>query len=333
MVFDNFIFGHPWFLLLLLLLPLLAWRQHRQRDKALPMVRLSSLAFAAPQLSASPRRYLPVLRFSGLFLLILALARPQTVLNRDDSFSEGIDIMISMDISHSMLAKDFQPDRLEAAKKVALDFIDKRQYDRIGLVVFSGESFTQCPLTTDHKILKQLLSNLQCGMVENGTAIGMGLANAVRRLQQSTAKSKIIILLTDGVNNAGYTSPQQAMEAAKTLGIKVYTIGIGTVGRAPMPVDVNPAGGYIYAMTEVEIDEELLKLIASNTGGQYFRATNLEEFENIYNQIDQLEKTKIEKTAFRQYKEHYYYFVALALLLLLSEWLLGKTVFKTMVEG
>ena len=328
----SFSFANPWFLLGLPLVWVLVWWQHRSRWQNQAVVWLGR---PLPSFGVGGGRgILPLLRLLGLSLAVLALARPQTSLQRDNAFAEGIDIMIAMDVSHSMLARDFEPDRLVAAKEVAARFIQKRPYDRIGLVAFSGESFTQCPLTTDHKILTQLLMGLQCGLVENGTAIGMGLANAVRRLESSTAKSKIVILLTDGENNTGYISPEQAMQAAQNLGIKVYTIGVGTRGRAPTPISINPStGGYMYALTEVDIDEALLEDIASRTQGQYFRATDMETFENIYDRIDELEKTKIEKTSFRQYREHFWYFVLLAFLVLLAEWLLSKTRYKTLVEG
>jgi Ca-activated chloride channel family protein len=205
-----------------------------------------------------------------------------------------------------MLAKDFNPDRLEVSKRVAIEFVDKRPYDRIGLAVFAGESFTQCPLTTDHRVVKDFLGSLQCGVLQDGTAIGMGLAAGVNRLKDSETKSKVIILLTDGVNNAGYIKPITAAEIAKEFDVRVYTIGIGTVGDALAPLSRREDGRYVFGMTRVEIDEELLNQIASMTGGQYYRATSAESLERIYAEIDLLEKTDMEVTAFNRYSEEYY---------------------------
>jgi Ca-activated chloride channel family protein len=226
-----------------------------------------------------------------------------------------------------MLAKDFNPDRLEASKEVASQFISGRPTDRIGLVVFSGESFTQCPLTTDHAVLINLFKDIQCGMIEDGTAIGMGLATAVTRLKDSDAKSKVIILLTDGVNNRGSVAPLTAAEIAKTFGIRVYTIGVGTMGKALAPV--NTAFGLQYAYVPVEIDEPILRKIASDTGGKYFRATDNEKLRSIYAEIDKLEKSKIEYTDFTKRNDEYFFLLVLAGFLLIIEVFARFTIFKT----
>lgn len=273
-----------------------------------------------------------ILQSLAILLLILAMARPQSVLRKDNVNAEGIDIVMAMDVSSSMLAKDFEKDRLDASKRVAQDFVNRREHDRIGLVLFAGESYTQCPLTSDHGVLNQFLSKLECGLIAEGTAIGMGLANATRRLQKSQAKSKIVILLTDGINNAGYIQPLQAVEAAKKYGIKVYTVGVGTQGRARAPIARKPNGSFVYGWTEVEIDEKLLSQIASETGGQYFRATDMAALEDIYNQIDQMERTKIEKTTFRRYREEFHRFVLAAVLIVFLYLVLANTVFRTIVQ-
>lgn len=263
--------------------------------------------------------------------IIVALARPQLPLQSIDIQSEGIDIMLAMDVSSSMLAQDFSPDRLEASKQVAADFINRRPNDRIGLISFSGESYTRCPLTTDHVVLQELLSTMQCGLIGDGTAIGMGLANAVKRLKDSKAVSKVAILLTDGVNNAGYASPPQAAEAAQKLGVRVYAVGMGTRGKARSPIAINARGEYIYGFTQVEIDEALLQDIAQKTGGQYFRATDMKSLEAIYNEIDRLERSKIESTAVKRYEERFHKWLWTALLLLGAAYTLQMVVFKSIV--
>ena len=273
---------------------------------------------------------LPVIRALAFALLVIAMARPQESLKEEDIKAEGIDIVLVMDLSSSMLARDFTPDRLEVSKEVAAQFVDKRPYDRIGLAVFSGEAFTQCPLTTDHGVVKDFLQNLKCGILEDGTAIGMGLATAVNRLKDSESVSKVVILLTDGVNNSGYIQPMTAAQIASQFDVKVYTIGIGSVGEALTPVSVRSDGRYIFGLARVEIDEQLLKEIAEMTGGDYFRATSKEGLEEIYNKIDQLEKTEIEVTTIRRYSEEFYVFAGLGLLLLILELLLRYTVFRAL---
>lgn len=272
---------------------------------------------------------LPLLRMITLVLLIIALARPQSVEKEEEITADGIDIMLVMDLSSSMLAQDFKPDRLEVSKRVASEFVSKREFDRVGLAVFAGEAFTQTPLTTDHRVVQEFLSNLDVGILEDGTAIGMGLATAINRLKDSDAKSKVIILLTDGDNNAGYIQPLTATEIAQEFNIKIYTIGVGTVGNALTPVSRRSDGRYIFGLTSVKIDESLLRQIAEMTGGQYFRATTAESLQDIYNEIDQLEKTEIEVTSIRRYSEEFYVFVFVGLLYILLEVILRYTVFRT----
>jgi Ca-activated chloride channel family protein len=260
--------------------------------------------------------------------IIVALARPQSSFGSQKVTTEGIDIMIAFDISGSMLAEDFKPNRIDAAKRVAVDFIDGRPNDRIGLVIFAGESFTQCPLTTDHAVLKNLFAGIQSGMLVDGTAIGEGLATAVIRIRDSKAKSRVIILLTDGVNNMGEISPLTAGEIASLYGIRVYAIGVGTHGHAPYPV--RTPFGIHYQNMPVDIDEEVLKKIADETGGKYFRATNNNKLREIYAEIDLMEKTKIEVMEFRHKYERFYPFVMLSLLCLIVERLSRYTFLKTL---
>jgi Ca-activated chloride channel family protein len=262
----------------------------------------------------------------ALALLIIVLARPQSTDRFQDVSTEGIDIVLALDISGSMLARDFKPDRLEASKNVATEFISGRPYDRIGLVVFSGESFTQCPLTTDHAVLINLMREIQSGMIEDGTAIGMGLATAVNRIKDSEAKSKVIILLTDGVNNRGEIAPATAAGIAKTFGIRVYTIGVGTQGMAPYPVQT-PFGTQ-YQNMPVEIDEDILKEIAQTTGGRYFRATDNDKLVQVYNEIDKLEKSKIDVKQFIRKEEKYLNIAISAFSLLVLEILLRNTILR-----
>jgi Ca-activated chloride channel family protein len=260
--------------------------------------------------------------------LIIVLARPQKTDKFQDVSTEGIDIVLTQDISGSMLARDFKPDRLEAAKNIATEFISGRPYDRIGLVVFSGESFTQCPLTTDHAVLINLLREIQSGMIEDGTAIGMGLATAVNRIKDSQAKSKVIILLTDGVNNKGEIAPATAAGIAKTFGIRVYTIGVGTQGMAPYPVQT--PYGMQYQNMPVEIDEEILQQISQTTGGKYFRATDNDSLEKIYKEIDKLEKSKIDVKQFSRKEERYMIPALIAFCLLVIEIITRNTIFKNL---
>jgi len=274
------------------------------------------------------RYILFALRAIAVTLLIIVVARPQKTDIIQDVTTEGIDIILTLDISGSMLARDFRPDRLEASKNVATEFISGRPYDRMGLVVFSGESFTQCPLTTDHAVLINLMREVQSGMIEDGTAIGMGLATAVNRIKDSEAKSKVIILLTDGVNNRGEIAPATAADIAKTFGIRVYTIGVGTQGMAPYPVQT-PVG-IQYQNMPVEIDEEILKEIAGKTGGMYFRATDNNKLIQVYNEIDKMEKSKIDVRQFTRKEEKYLIPAIIAFCFLAFESLVRVTIYKNL---
>lgn len=269
------------------------------------------------------------LRMIGLALLIMAIARPTSNKSWKNVNTEGIDIMLATDVSASMLAKDFEPNRLEAAKKVASNFIDGRPNDRMGLVIYEGESFSQCPLTTDHRVLLDLLEGTETGMLKSGTAIGMGLATAVNRLKNSDAKSKVIILLTDGVNNRGKIAPKTAAKLAKEKGIRIYTIGVGSRGKALSPVGVYPNGKYEYKRVKVRIDEETLQEAARITNGAYFRATDNEKLKQIYERIDELEKSKIKVTEHSEKNEEYHAFLMIGGLLLLLDRLLIHTVHRS----
>lgn len=278
------------------------------------------------------RPILFILRILSISFLIIALARPQTSSETTKVKStEGIDIVLAIDISSSMLAKDLKPNRLEALKKVASQFIQDRNSDRIGLVLYSGESYTKVPTTSDHNIVIQSLNEITHGEIEDGTAIGMGLGTAINRLKDSKAKSKVIILMTDGVNNSGVIDPQSAAELAKEYKMKVYTIGIGTNGTALSPVAYNPDGSLQYAMAKVEIDEKLLQEIANITGGKYFRATDNQKLAQIYNEIDTLEKTKIEELKFYHYDEKFRIWAILAGICLLLEFVLRHTIFRSFI--
>jgi Ca-activated chloride channel family protein len=327
---ENYNFLAPYWLLGLALIPIMGVWYFTQREKRYANLNLPSLeAFGKSSLRGQLRIMLPILRTLTIATLFIAMARPQLTLKEEEITADGVDIMMVMDLSSSMLAQDFTPDRLEVSKAVAADFIDKRKYDRIGLAVFSGEAFTQCPLTTDHRVLKEFLGGLQCGILEDGTAIGMGLSTAVNRLKDSEAKSKIVILLTDGDNNAGYIKPMTAGEIARELDVKVYTIGIGSKGAAKTPVRRRSNGEYVYQMAQVNFDENLLRELSKMTGGQYFRAVSKEGLEEIYQIIDQLEKTKIEVTTIKRYSEEFYLFALLGIIFLVLEILLRYTIFRT----
>lgn len=274
------------------------------------------------------RHSLFVFRLAAIVFLIIALARPQTKTSWQNMTTEGIDIMVVLDVSGSMLAEDFKPNRLEAAKKLAVEFISGRKNDRIGLVVFSGESFTQCPLTTDHAVLKNLFMEIKNGMIEDGTAIGMGLANAVNRLKDSEAVSKVVILMTDGMNTAGSVPPITAGEIAREFGIRVYTIGIGTKGEAPYPFKT-PFGTTQYQYQKVDIDEETMTKIANMTGGNYYRATDNKKLKEIYQEIDLLEKSKVDVIEYRKKTESFLPLALMAGLFFLLEFLLRNTLFRS----
>ncbi len=327
---PDFVFKNPEMFWLLAVPMLLGVGYVLYQSKWNATVRLSSLRplQGAPTSWRYYLRHLPtILRLLAIGLIITALARPQSSESWSDKEVEGIDIVICTDISGSMRARDFKPDRLRAAKEVAAEFIASRPNDRIGLTIFAGESFTQCPLTTDHKVVANLLSDIKSGMLEDGTAVGLGLATSVARLKDSDAKSKVAILLTDGVNNSGEVSPQTAGEIAREFGIRVYTIGVGTRGQAPMPVQT-PFGEQTQMM-DVEIDEEVLTEIAQMTGGKYFRATNKVALADIYKEIDELEKTRISVIEFSEKNDEYLRFATLAGLLFLLEILLRYTVLRT----
>lgn len=319
-------FAYPWLLWLLLLLPLMiVWYVLRQKQQQ-SALKLSTLSIYKKQSTVKNTLiHLPfVIRLLTVALLILAIARPQSKNDEERVEGEGIDIMLCMDVSGSMLAEDFTPNRIEAAKEVAAKFIEGRKTDRIGLVIFSGESFTQCPLTTDHGVLISQVYGVRSGVLQDGTAIGSGLATGVERLKKSESKSKVVVLLTDGENNGGLIDPATAMEIAKTFNVKVYTIGVGTEGFATMPQQ-SAGGGITRTQEKVNIDEKLLKEIARQTGGAYFRAIDNESLQNIYSQIDQLEKTKIETSRFAKYAEEFYWLaIAAAVLLLIELWLRYK---------
>ncbi len=324
-----FTFKNPELFWLLLVLPLLIYRYWRVGAKQgeIQVSTLRGFADVKPSLRQRVRHLPFIFRLFAIACLVVALARPQSSARGQNVETEGIDIVLAMDISGSMLAEDFKPNRIEAAKKLAVEFIDSRQNDRIGLVVFSGESFTQCPLTTDHDVLKNLFGAIKSGMVLDGTAIGLGLSTAVTRLKDSQAKSKVVILLTDGVNNAGSVAPLTAAEIARTFGIRVYTIGIGTYGFAPYPVQT--PFGIQYQNLEVQIDEDVMKQIAQMTSGKYFRATSNTKLQEVYTEIDKLEKTKILVTEFRRYSEEFFPFAIAAAILLFVEFALRKTVLRS----
>ncbi len=328
-MFNDITFAYPWVLYSLIILPLMfIWYWFRGRKKE-PSINYSSLKIFK---SVSPNwkerlRHLPfILRCIAVGLFIVALARPQSFSSGENIYAEGIDIAMVLDISGSMLAEDFRPNRLDAAKNVIDEFIQGRSTDRIGLVIFSREAFTQCPLTIDYSVLRNLLKDIKSGMIEDGTAIGNAIANGVNRLKDSEAKSRIIILLTDGINNAGEVNPVSAAQIAKTFGIRIYTIGVGTRGEAPYPIQT--PFGLKYQMVPVEIDEAVLKEIASITNGQYYRATNNKTLEQIYNQIDKMEKTRVEVTSYRNAKELFYSWLVGGLVFLFLELGLSKTLLR-----
>ena len=331
-IIHNIEFSSPYWLLLLAIIPLmLLYKYYSKRQEIEPMT-FSTLESISGLYSWKEKaiKYLPTLRYLTLAALMLAMARPQQTLKEEVVKAEGIDIILAMDLSSSMLAKDFDPDRLTVSKEVAAKFVDKRVYDRIGLVVFAGDSFTQTPLTTDHNILKDFLANIECGMLDDGTAIGMGLATATNRLKNSKSKSKVIILLTDGVNNAGYIKPLTAAEIAEEYDMKIYTIGVGTTGAALTPVNRRNDGKFVFGMSKVNIDEKLLSEISKMTGGRYFRATDEAMLNSIYDEIDQLEKTEMEVNVFKRYKDIFRIPLMLAFGLLLLEFILRQTILRTL---
>ena len=314
--------------LAILLIPYIVWYIMKQK-KSEATIQISDAQVYAhtPKSYKNYLLHLPfILRNFALIMLIIVLARPQTSDSWQNTEIEGIDIMLAMDISTSMLAEDLKPNRLEAAKDVAAEFIAGRPNDNIGISLFAGESFTQCPLTVDHTVLLNLLKDMKCGLIEDGTALGMGIANATTRLKNSKAKSKVIILLTDGVNNKGDISPLTAAEIAKSFGIRIYTIGLGTNGMAPYPY---PMGGTThYVNVPVEIDENTLNQIAISTDGNYFRATSNSKLKEVYKEIDKLEKTKLNVKEFSKRQEEYRLFAWISFFCILIEILLRNTILK-----
>ncbi|WP_442265208.1 vWA domain-containing protein [Tenacibaculum sp. ZS6-P6] len=334
-MFNNFEFHNPEFLWLLIIVPLLALWLFSNRKKENTLLSVPNLKGFGTSGSLLPKLkpFLHVFRLLALAALIVALARPRNVsVSKKTKTNRGIDIVMAIDVSASMLAKDLKPNRLEALKRVAIDFVNRRPNDRIGIVVYAGESFTQTPITSDKSIVKRTISEIKWGQLEGGTAIGMGLGSAVNRLKESKAKSKVIILLTDGVNNAGFVDPKTATELAKEIGIKVYTIGIGTNGMAPFPWAKDPRTGKLsFRNQKVEIDEKLLQFIADETEGEYFRATDNTSLKEIYDEIDKLEKTKIEEFKYYNYTEKYRLLVILAGIFLILEFILRNTLFKSFI--
>ncbi|MBM2813599.1 MAG: hypothetical protein HW421_361 [Ignavibacteria bacterium] len=328
---SDMFFANPGYFLLLFIIPLMiVWYVYR-RKKQNPSLQISTwdgLKYSKSSARLRFRHLLFILRTIAVALIIVALARPQSSSSRKSVTTEGIDIILALDVSTSMLAEDFKPNRIEAAKKTALNFIENRIDDRLGLVIFSGESFTQCPITIDHDVLKNLFKDIKSGMIMDGTAIGMGLATATNRLKDSKGKSKVIILLTDGINNTGFIAPVTAAEIAKTFGIRVYTIGVGTHGVAPYPFKT--PFGIQYQNIPVQIDEDVLKKIAATTGGKYFRATGNKALENIYGEIDKLEKTRIDVAHFTRYTEMFFPFILIAALAFILEIILRYTIFKNL---
>jgi len=330
MDWKHITFAHPWFFGLLLLIPLMIWWQMRSKKEDNPALRLTTIGGINPSQVGGRAKFRPllfVLRVLCMICLAIALARPQSSNTTENVDSEGIDIVLSIDVSGSMLAEDFKPNRIEAARSEALRFIDQRPTDRIGLVIFAGESFTMCPITIDHNVLKNQVSQIKNGMITDGTSIGMGLATAVDRLRFAKGKSRVVILMTDGVNNTGMIDPSTALEIAKAYKVRIYTIGVGTMGQALMPQQT--PFGIQKQMVPVEIDEPLLKKMAASTGGKYFRATGNRSLTSIYDDIDKLEKTRVDITSFKHYAELFFPFAMLALVFLSLEMILRYTFFRS----
>jgi len=327
---NQLIFAHPKFLYLLLLIPaMVVWYIFRQKDSkaSLQISTLQSFAKSPVSIKVYLRHLLFLLRIIVVTLIIIVLARPQSTNTWKNVTTEGIDIILAIDVSGSMLARDFTPDRLEAAKEIGIKFISGRQTDRMGLVIFAGESFTLCPLTTDHASLINMFKDIKMGILEDGTAIGSGLATAISRLKDSNAISRVVILLTDGVNNRGEIAPLTAAEIAKSYGVRVYPVGIGSIGTAPFPVQT--PFGIQYQDMAVEIDEHMLQQIAEMTGGRYFRAINNKALEQVYTEIDKLERSKIDVTEYNKREERFRIFGFMALALIALEFALRSTIFRS----
>ena len=329
-------FLNPEFFWLFALLPIAGFWLFFKRNKQQTTLKISSLKGfkSTSSIRAKFKPYLHLLRLLGLASLIIALARPRTVdVSNQTKTTKGVDIVMAIDVSGSMLAKDLKPNRMEALKNVAANFVENRPNDRIGIVVYASEAYTKTPVTSDKAVVLEAIKSIKYdNVLQDGTGIGMGLTTAVNRLKDSKAKSRVIILLTDGVNNAGFIEPETASEITKEYGIKVYTIGIGTNGMALFPYAYAPGGnGFLYQMMKVEIDENLLKTIAKNTGGKYFRATSNDKLKSIYDEINKLETSEIEELKFYDYDEKFRPFVLLAALLLLLEIVLRQTIFKSFI--
>ena len=334
-MFEGVYLANPNYMWLFLSFPVIIVWYFLTSKKVQPVLKISSIKGFQQKSSflAKVQPLLFVLKLLSLSLIILALSRPQTMdVSTRTKTNKGIDIVMAIDISSSMLAQDLKPNRLSSLKRVASSFIDDRISDRIGLVIYAGESYTKTPITSDRAIVKNALRDIRYdGIIEDGTAIGMGLATAVNRLKDSRAKSKVIILLTDGVNNSGFIDPKIASELAVEYQIKTYTIGLGSNGTARAPVGILPNGKFQYGLTKVEIDEALLKTIAKNTGGLYFRATDNKKLEEIYSEINKLEKTEVEEFKYYNYDEKFRPLILLALALILIEWLARNTLFKSFI--
>lgn len=332
-MFENISFANPQFFWLFLLLPVaMLWYFFKRKEQTASLKMSSIKGFQKGSILPKLKPALFAMRLLALAAIIVAMARPQTEdISTRTKTTKGIDIVMAIDVSSSMLAKDLKPYRLAALKKVAADFINERPNDRIGLVAYAGESYTKTPITSDKSIVLRALDEITYGQLNDGTAIGMGLATSVNRLKESKALSKVIILLTDGVNNSGFIEPQTAADLAVEFGIKTYTIGLGTNGNAMSPIAYNADGSFRYGMREVEIDESLLKSIAETTGGQYFRATNNKKLEAIYEEINKLEKTEVEEFKYYKYEEKFRPWVYLAGVLLLLEWLARNTLYRSFI--
>ena len=331
---ENITFDNPeflWLAVILFFIILIDYKFKNVKNSSFSISSIKSLNTKSLKVKLFP--LLNVLRFTALFMLIVALARPQIIdVSIQTKKSRGIDIVIAVDVSSSMLAQDLKPNRLEALKEVAKEFVNDRINDRIGLVVYAGESYTKTPVTSDKSIIINSINEIIFdGVIEDGTAIGMGLATSVNRLKNSKAKSKVVILLTDGVNNSGFIDPNTSADLATSFGIKTYTIGLGSNGNARAPIALNPDGSFRYGLTKVEIDEKLLKEIASKTGGLYFRATDNKKLKEIYDEINKLEKTEVEEFKYSNAKEVYRFFVLAAVILILIEWILKTTFFKSFI--
>ncbi len=332
---ENLTFANPeyfWFLLIIVPIILFIYKFFN-KTQAIINISSTSIFGKKSMFWIRFKYFLMLLKIFAIIFLIIALSRPQTVdVSSQRIINKGIDIIMTIDISSSMLAQDLKPNRLNALKKVASSFIENRVNDRIGLVLYAGESYTKTPITSDKSIVKKSLSEIAYdGVIEDGTAIGMGLATSVNRLKESKAKSKVIILLTDGVNNSGFIDPKIATELAREFQIKTYTIGLGSNGSARAPIGILPNGDFQYGLTKVEIDELLLKEIANKTGGLYFRATDARRLQEIYDEINKLEKTEIEEMKFYNYNEKYRIFAIISLTILAFHWLMKNLIFKSFI--